>query len=137
MKYFGFIKEHDNYDYAKPIADFKSDTENPHRQEVIDYLKKGKLCVPFMGCVENVFDPNFDTEDYEDDTFTAYMAIDTDGTWYWPRYIVAYLELYPKLKIADDFLKHALKNKDAEITISDEEILKLEKNYYEKAGFMP
>jgi hypothetical protein len=137
MKYFGFIKEHENEDYAISIKDLIADKniENPHKTEVLEYLKKGKLCVPFMGCVENANDPNFSTDEYDDDDFIAYMAINTDGKWYWPEYIVTYLEKYPTMKIDDEFVDYIIKNKNKEIKLSEEEISKLEKGYLKKAGF--
>ncbi|HEX8562685.1 MAG TPA: hypothetical protein VF676_06875 [Flavobacterium sp.] len=137
MKYFGFIKEHEDADYAVSMKDLigESNCENPHRAEVLSYLEKGKLCVPFMGCVENANDPNFDTELYDDDDFIAYLAIDTDGNWYWPRYIVTYLEKYPNMKIDCGFVTHVMENANSEIRIPNEEISKLEKEYLEKAGF--
>lgn len=137
MKYFGFIKEHENKNYAKSIKELMNDgnLENIYREEVLEYLKKGKLCVPFMGCVENVNHPNFNTDDYDDDNFIAYLAINTDGTWFWPEYIITYIEKYPTIKIDNDFVKYVLKNKNKEIKISEEVISKLEKEYLSKAGF--
>lgn len=137
MKYFGFIKEHENEDYSISIKDLmiEGNTENQNRLKVIEYLKKGELCVPFMGCVENVNDPNFNTDEYDDDDFIAYMAIYTDGKWYWPKYIVTYLEKYPTFKIDHDFVDHVIRNKDNIIKLSEQEISKLEKEYLEKAGF--
>lgn len=134
MKYFGFIKEHDNYDYATSIKDLIVDDniENPHKKEVIDYLKKGELCVPFMGCVENANDPNFNTDDYDDDNFIAYISICTDGKWYWPKYFATYLEKYPTMKIDQDFVNYVLRNKDKEIKLSEEEVKKLERNYFKE-----
>ena len=137
MKYFGFIKEHDNDKYAVSIKDLIVDgnKENPHRKEVIEYLKKGELCVPFMGCVENANDPNFNTDNYDDDYFIAYISISTDGKWYWPDYIITYLEKYPTMRIDKDFINYVLRNKDNEIKLSEEDVLKLEKLYIDKAGF--
>ncbi len=137
MKYFGFIKEHENEDFATSIKELitEDSIENPNRKEVLEYLKKGELCVAWMGCVENALDPNFKTDKYEDDSFIAYMAIDTDGYWYWPEYIITYLEKYPMMKIDDDFVNYVLKNKDKEIKLSEDEISKLEKGYLNDVGF--
>lgn len=137
MKYFGFIKEHENKNYAKSIKELmiEGNVENVHRDEVLEYLKKGELCVPFMGCVENVLDPNFNTDDYDDDNFIAYMAINTDGKWFWPEYIVTYLEKYPTLRIDEDFVAYVIKNKDKKIKLSEQEISKLENEFLKKAGF--
>lgn len=137
MKYFGFINEHENKNYAKSIKDLinEDNKENLHREEVLKYLKRGVMCVPFMGCVENAFDPNFNTDEYDDDEFIAYSAIDTDGEWFWPQYIVNYIEKYPSIKIDPNFLKYILKNKDREIKLSEAEIYQLENEYLKKAGF--
>ncbi len=134
MKYFGFIKEHDNEDYSISIKDLinENNTENPYRLEVLEYLKKGELCVAWMGCVENANDSNFQTDEYVDDDFIAFVAIDTDGKWYWPEYIITYLEKYPTIKIDGEFVNYVLKNIDKEIKLSEEEISKLEKEYLNK-----
>lgn len=136
MKCFGFIKEHDNYKFAINAKELISDSnkENPYRKEVVDYLKRGKLCVAWMGCIENVYDPNFNTDEYEDDDFIAYSAVDTDGEWFWPRYIINYIEKYPSIKIDPNFVKYVLKNKDRELKLSEDEISKLEKEYLKKVG---
>jgi len=41
MKYFGFIKEHENKNYAKSIKDLiiENNKENPYKEEVLKYLK--------------------------------------------------------------------------------------------------
>ena len=138
MKYFGFIKEHDDEKYADSIKRMimEENTENTYREDVLKYLKKGKLCVPFMGCVEDANNPKFNTDDYDDDDFIAYRAVLTDGEWLWPEYIVSYLEKYPTIKINQDFINHVLKNKDKEITLSQEEIMKIENDYYKFIGFI-
>lgn len=137
MEYFGFIIEHENEDYSKSIKDLinKGNSENQYRLTVIEYLKKGELCIPFMGCVEDANDPNFNADKYDDDDFIAYMAIYTDGIWYWPEYIITYLEKYPTIKIDENFVDYVLKNKDKQVTLSEKEISELEKKYLEKAGF--
>lgn len=131
MKYFGFIKEHDNYNYATSIKNLiaQENSENFHREEILQYLKKGKLCVAWMGFVEDAMNPRFNDEDYEDNDFMGYTAVDTDGKWYWPEYIVTYLEKYPTMEIDNEFVNYVIKNKDKEINLSEEEISKLEKMY--------
>jgi hypothetical protein len=135
MKYFGFIKEHDNYEYSINIQDLikEKNTENPHRKEVIEYLEKGKLCVAWMGCVEDAMNPRFNDEDYEDNDFMGYAAVDTDGEWYWPEYVVNYLKKYPTINIDENFVNYVIKNKNNEIQLSEEEVSSLEKKYLEKA----
>lgn len=136
MKYFGFIKENDEYKYAVSIKDLinEKNTEHPHRKEVLEYLKKGILCVAWMGCVENANDPNFNTDNYDDDEFIGCAAVDTDGEWFWPEYIVAYLEKYPTMSIDKNFVSYVLKNKKKEIKLSEEEVSELEKLYLSKAN---
>ncbi|WP_430410996.1 hypothetical protein [Kordia sp.] len=137
MKYFGFIKEHENQRYAKSISELISSNtqENAHRKDVINYLKKGKLCVPLMGFVEDANDPYYDTDDYNDDDFIGYLSIYTDGKWFWPQYIIAYIEKYPTINIDTKFLNHVLTNISKDIKLSEEEILKLENTFIKKAGF--
>lgn len=86
-----------------------------------------------MGCVENANDPNFNTDNYDDDNFIGYAAVDTDGEWFWPEYIVAYLEKYPTMSIDEKFVSYVLKNKKKEIKLSEEEVAELEKLYLSKA----
>jgi hypothetical protein len=134
MKYFGFIKEHDNYDFATSIKDLIVDgnIENPHRAEVLKYLKNGKLCADHMGFVEDAMNPRFKDDDYDDNDIMGYIAVDTDGKWYWPEYIVNYLEKYPTIKINDDFVDYVIRNKDKTIKLSEDEISKLANEYYKK-----
>ena len=134
MNYFGFIKEHDDYDFATNINELIVDegAENPKRIEIIEYLKKGELCAAHMGSVEDAMNPRFNDETFEDNDFMGYIAVYTDGVWFWPEYIVNYLQKYPKFKIDDVFVKHVIKNKNKKITISEEEIMKLEKEFYNK-----
>ncbi len=136
MKYFGFIKEHDDSEFATSIKDLiiEGNEENSNRLEVLDFLRRGELCVAWMGCVENANDPNFRKDNYDDDDFIAYSAIDTDGKWYWPEYIITYLEKYPTMKIDDKFVDYVIKNKKKEIKLSQDEISKLEKEYLKKTG---
>ena len=108
MKYFGFIKEHDQGNYAKNISELilSDQQENTHRNMVLEYLKKGELCVALMGFVENANSPYFDTDTYDDDDddFIGYLSIYTDGKWFWPEYIIAYIEKYPNIIINDGSL---------------------------------
>lgn len=132
MKYFGFIKEHGDYKYATSIEELILDgnIENSYRLDVLEYLKKGQLCVAWMGFVEDATNPKFNDEDYDDNDVMGFTAINTDGKWYWPQYIVNYLEKYPNIKIDAEFINHVLKNRDKEINLSNDEILKLEKEYH-------
>jgi len=129
MKYFGFIKEHDKGEYSESISDLLlPGIENPERKNVIDYLKKGVLCVPLMGTIE-------DAKDNNDDSFIGYCAIYTDGVWLWPQYIISYLEKYPTMKIDTSFISQVRLNKNKKLTIKTERIKELEKKYLVAAGF--
>jgi hypothetical protein len=134
MKYFGFVKEHDDHTASKSIHDLIIDGNsiNDKRNETLEYLQKGILAVPQMGCVEDAKDPLFGTDNYDDDNFIAYYACYTDGIWLWPQYIIEYIKKYPNIKIDSDFVKHIIKNKDKKISVSEEECSKIEKEYYKK-----
>lgn len=134
MKYFGFIKEHDDYKYSVSIKDLikEKNTESPHIKEVIEYLEKGNLCVAWMGGVEDAMNPRFNEENYEENDFMGYSAVDTDGEWFWPEYIVNYLKKYKTISIDKNFVNYVLKNKDREVNLSEEQISKLEKLYLSK-----
>jgi hypothetical protein len=137
MKHVGFIKQHEgSLTFSKDIGYYTENTK-PHRDrdKIIDYLKKGNLCVPLMGCVENVMDPLFNTDDYDDPSFIAYIAVVTDGEYFWPEYFVTYLEMYPNFKIDERFAKHAVANIENPPVLSEEKIIELEKEYLLKAGF--
>ena len=137
MKYFGFIKEHGDYDYATDIKDLVVDgnLENPKRDEIIKYLEKGVLCVAWMGFVEDALNPRFNDKSYDENDFMGYTAINTDGIWYWPEYIINYIEKYPTIKINEDFVNYVLENKNKKIKLSEKEVSKLEKEYLSKASF--
>lgn len=80
MKYFGFIKEHDDYKYSVKIKDLikEKNTQSPYREEVIEYLEKGNLCVAWMGGVEDAMSPRFNEENYEDNNFMGEFIRRTD-----------------------------------------------------------
>ncbi|HRP89538.1 MAG TPA: hypothetical protein PKX92_05820 [Edaphocola sp.] len=134
MRLFGFIKENDSVEGSISIKDLiqEGGIESPYRKEVIDYLEKGKLCVPWMGCIEDANDPLFDTDDYENDDFVAYYAIYTDGHWIWPQYIIEYLKKYPTMKIDTKFIQYVIGRRGKEIEIPDEDVLSMEKKYMTK-----
>lgn len=134
MKYFGFVKEHDDHTASKSIHDLIIDGNsiNDKRNETLEYLQKGILAVPQMGCVEDAKDPLFGTDNYDDDNFIAYYACYTDGIWLWPQYIIEYIKKYPHIKLDSDFVKHVIKNNNKKINVSEEECSKIEKEYYKK-----
>lgn len=125
MKFIGFVTEHGDDPFAKKLDFYLSEKKfTPQRDIIIAYLKNGKLCVPFMGIAQD-----------EDENDIGYIAVDTDGEWLWPEYLINYLEKYPNFKIEEEFVEHVLKNKDKEIKVTEEEISKLEKEFYKIAGF--
>lgn len=134
MKYFGFVKEHDNCKISNSITDLIIDDIPIHKKqkEVLEYLKKGVLAVPQMGCVDDAMNPLFGTDDYNDNSFIAYYACYTDGIWLWPQYIIEYIEKYPHIKLDANFVKHVIKNKDKKIIVSEKERSKIEEEYYKK-----
>lgn len=133
MKYFGFIKEHDDYDMSKNIDELISNSTivDDNLNDVLKYLQKGVMAVPLMGCVENAKDPLFGTDNYDDENFIAFNIIYTDGTWLWPQYIIEYIKKYPNIKLNQDFVKHVLNNKKG-ITVSEEKCLNIEKDFFQK-----
>lgn len=133
MKYLGFIKEHDDYPIAESIHELIMDDYpiSPHKDDVLEYLQKGIMVVPLMGCVDgDAKSPLFGTE--IDDSFIAYHACYTDGTWLWPQYIIEYIKRYPNIQLDSEFIEHILENKDHTIAISEQESTEIEKEYYEK-----
>lgn len=125
MKFVGFIKDHGNDPFAhKRSFYFTEAEENPNKDTVLEYLKKGELCVAFMGGAEDI-----------DEEMIGLISVYTDGEWLWPKYFINYLEKYPNFKIEEEFVQHVLKNKDKGIKVTEEESLKLEKEFYKIAGF--
>lgn len=132
MKYFGFIKEHDDYPISKSIHELIVDKSpiNNHKDEVLEYLQKGTMSVFQMGCVEDAKDPLYGNDDYFDDSFIAYYACYTDGVWLWPQYIIEYIKKYPHIKLDSEFVNYVINNKNKKIEVSEEECSKIEKDYY-------
>ncbi|AZA78808.1 hypothetical protein EG347_15480 [Chryseobacterium sp. G0186] len=132
MKYFGFIKEHDDYSISKSIHEFITDEApvNPYRDHVLEYLQNGVMAIPLMGCVEDAKDSLFGTDDYKDDGFIAYYTCYTDGGWIWPQYIIEYLKKYPHIKIDPAFVHHIIKNQNPKTNISEDDCLRIEKEFY-------
>ncbi|WP_038007735.1 hypothetical protein [Terrimonas ferruginea] len=125
MKFVGFIAEHAKDPFAqKRSYYFKEKDINPNKDDVLAYLKRGELCVPLMGGAEDV-----------DEEMIGLISIYTDGEWLWPKYFINYLEKYPNFKIEEEFVQHVLKNRAKEVTVTEEEVSKLEKEFYRIAGF--
>ncbi|UHO38124.1 hypothetical protein H5J24_21560 [Chryseobacterium capnotolerans] len=133
MKYFGFIREHDDYPISEGIHELISSTTSVdnNKDKVLAYLQRGIMAVPLMGCVENAKDPLFGTDNYNDESFIAYNMIYTDGIWLWPQYIIEYIKKYPHIKLDSEFVQHVLSNKKA-IHLTEEDSLKIEKNFFQK-----
>lgn len=132
MKYFGFIREHDDYTISKSIHDLIIDETSidPHKADVLVYLQNGIMTIPLMGCVENAKNPLFESDDYDDESFVAYNMIYTDGIWLWPQYIIEYIKKYPNIKLDSEFVDYIIKNKDTKVNISEEDCSKIEKDFY-------
>lgn len=126
MKYVGFISENSEYLFSKSLKNYylsKKDI-NPNRELVIAYLKKGVLCVAFMGIAED-----------EDESRMGTISVETDGEWYWPNYFANYLKKYPHFKIDPKFESHVLKNQGKRPVLSEEKVVELEKEFLSYAGF--
>jgi len=125
MKFIGFISEHGNYSFAKERSFYFDRKEVDANVElVLAYLKRGELCVPLMGGAEDV-----------DEEMIGLIAVYTDGEWLWPEYFADYINKYPNFKIEDEFVQHVLTKKNKEIKVTEEENLRLEKEFYRIAGF--
>lgn len=133
MKYFGFITEHENNSPSQSIKELIKENTKPHKDKdlVLQYLKNGHLCAPIMGVVEDANDPNFGTDDYDDDKndFFGYIAIYTDGEWYWPNYVITYIEKYPQFKIDEAFVKQVKRNKGKVPELTELRIEELDKYF--------
>jgi hypothetical protein len=126
MKFVGFIKEFGTESFAKDLEEYylNIDVENTYRQDIIQYIENGVMCVPFMGLVEDA-----------DEELMGHLAVATDGEWFWPEYFVNYLKKYPNFKVEEEFVQHVLNNRGKKIEISEEQNLRLEKEFYKIAGF--
>lgn len=125
IKTVGFIKQVDEYNFAKDIAEMLIESkENLDRQLLINYMEAGKLCVAWMSAVEDILDPN-------DENFVGYGAVYTDGQWVWPQYIVEYLKKHPNIHLNVEFTEYVKNNLNKEITLSNAEIKKIEQAYYD------
>lgn len=124
MKFIGFIKKHGDDFFAKDLQKYylAGTEENMHRNEVLEYLKKGVLCAAIMGIAED-----------NDEERMGYVGVDTDGEWYWPEYLINYLKKYQNFKLNEDFVEHVLKNKDKKIELSEEEVSELENEFFKIA----
>jgi hypothetical protein len=135
MKYFGFIKEHHNVDeFKKSIKELIKENTKPHKNKdmVLEYLKRGYPCVPLMGCVEDANDLRNENEEFVDETFIAYLGILTDGKWYWPEYVITYIEKYPHFMLDEEFVKHVKINNGKIPKIKNEKLKALEKIYFKE-----
>jgi len=126
MKTIGFIKQFDGEDFSKEIEYYiKKDEINKDRKMLIDYMQKGVLCVPLMGCVEDPLD-----EVYDED-FIAYIAAYTDGIYLWPQYVIEFMKKYPNFHLDKEFVDYVKKNKDKSIKVSEETLERIENEYYD------
>lgn len=131
MKYFGFIMEHEKDHVSTSIKELIKENAKPHKDKdiVLEYLKNGNQCVPIMGCVEDANDPRNEDDEYIDETFIAHRGVLTDGVWYWPEYVITYIEKYPHFKIDEEFVKQVKKNKGQVPKLSTQRIEELDKYF--------
>jgi len=123
MKLIGFLKKHDDYSFSKVINNYVSEEiETSNREDIINHLKKGKLCLAWM---EWLFD------DDDDETSIGANGYYTDGVWVWPNYLIYYLEKHPNFKLDQEFIDYVVKNIDEEINLGEEDINKIESKLYE------
>jgi hypothetical protein len=132
MKYFGFVKEHENNSPSVSIKELVKESSSPQieKEMILSYLKKGNQCVPLMGCVEDANDPRNEDDEFVDDSFIAYRGVLTDGEWFWPEYVINYIEKYPTFIIDQEFVKHVKKNEGRMPKLTKNELESLEKQFY-------
>lgn len=122
MKLVGFIKKHDDHDFSKSLNDYLLDGyETPNRNEILEFLKKGQLCLAWM---EWIFD------DDENDTSIGPNGYYTDGEWVWPNYLSYYLLKHSNFKIEQSFIDYVLENQDESVDLTEEQISKIEKKLF-------
>jgi hypothetical protein len=114
----GFIKEHDNYDFALPFQSYIGTSPMPLRVELIEFLKKGQLCFALMGVVDMIGFP-------EDTKYVHYSTL-TDGNYHWPEYLINYLEEYPNFTLPQVFIDYYNENKDRKFNYTEKELMKME-----------
>lgn len=125
MKKAGFIKKFNQENFSKEFKSFfkENELDEKDRNILIKFMENGLMCVPFMGCVE-------DPLDEDDENFIAYMAVYTDGIYYWPQYALEFVKKYPKFQLDNDFLLHAKRNYIKKPTITEKILEKLEEKFY-------
>lgn len=120
MKYVGFIKEHDDYGCAMPLAYYTSESRFLFpKEQTIDYLKEGILCLAVMEIVSDL-----------DGVRMGSSSVLTDGKWCWPDYLKGYISKYPTFSLPEEFIKDSLQS--GKISLSDEELLEIEKEFLKK-----
>ncbi len=124
MKTVGYIKQFNEEDFSKEIEEYLKEDINKDREMLIEYMQKGVLCVPLMGCVEDPLDEVYDEE------FIAYMASYTDGVYLWPQYVIEFMKKYPTFHLDQEFVDYVKENKDKTINPSKELVEKIENEYY-------
>lgn len=132
MKYVGFIDKIDSYGFALPLEFYTQNTlSSETTRRIILHLEGGQLCVPLMGSTENPFDPKYDPEDMEASTDTfSYIAMFTDGYYLWPEYFLDFMKIGDITHVDQNFIDHVLARKYR--SLSEKEILKLEKDFFDK-----
>lgn len=129
---FGFLTRHEDDEFAQEFHELTSgNSVSPYREQVISYLKQGHLCIAWMGFVVDMDNPDEKDEASEAALDAAevmgYSAVYTDGTWFWPEYIIGYLKKYPQFYINPAFIEH-IKNHDfSPPSLTKEQLSEIEK----------
>ncbi|WP_299679131.1 hypothetical protein [uncultured Dokdonia sp.] len=123
MKTVGFLKRHDDYSFSKKLEDINNTNINENSLDlevVILYLERGKV---FLSWMSWLFD--------DGDSSIGPHELYTDGIWIWPSYLTYYLNKYPNLELNKDFTDHIIQSSSNDIDISQDDLIKFEKEFYE------
>lgn len=122
MKKLGFIKEYDNFDFAKSIEQVLNegiDIDIETQIKVIEYLKNGHIVIAWMEYFVNL----------EDNMPIAPLMYLTDGEWIWPSYFTYILEKYNHKRVNAHFLSHIVNRNYKIKDIEKNELLKIETDF--------
>lgn len=117
-----FIKEHDDYDIAVPLEDYKSGKSQPlvdgnGRELIKEYVQNGVLITAWMGFIQAI-----DTNDsISSDGFL------TDGIYIWRSYLPYYLDNHPNFRIESEFAEHIAAQKNSKYTVDEQALTRAEK----------
>lgn len=125
MNFVGFIKEHGDDTFAQTQEYYlRNQSVNTNKDTLLEYLKKGFLCVAFMGVAED-----------KDEEIMGKISVYTDGKWFWPDYLIGYLKKYSNFEIEQGFVTHVLANRNRKQELKEKDLEKLEVEFYKICGF--